>query len=98
MKKIDNISNKLSVSDIAVASGRAYKHHSGKSEVVAFKKDCEANCQRLYERLMDGCWKADLSYRPMRIKNNDGKLREIESPSLVTRIYQHLLLNQSEPV
>lgn len=98
MKKIDNISNKLSVSDIAVACGRAFKHHSGKSEVIAFKKDFEANCQRLYERLMDGCWKADLSYRPMRIKNNDGKLREIESPSLVTRIYQHLLLNLLEPV
>ena len=98
MKRTSNISNNLSISDVEQAARRAFEKHSGNKEVVKFQADFEINCQRLYNALKDGSWKSQLSYRQMEKVNNNGKRRHIDCPSLVTRIYQHLMLNLLEPV
>lgn len=98
MKRITGISSNLSPEDIEKAAWRAFEGHSGKREVTDFIEDFRNRCAKLYEALLDGSWKEFLSYRVLEKVNKNGKERHIDSPSLVTRIYQHLLLNLLEPV
>lgn len=79
------------------AAYRAFRGHSSKRDVKAFKKDFDNRCMSLFLALKDGSWKERLSYRSLVKVNNNGKVRNILSPSLETRIYQHLLLNLLEP-
>lgn len=79
------------------AAYRAFRGHSSKRVVKAFKKDFDNRCMSLFLALKDGSWKERLSYRSLVKVNNNGKVRNILSPSLETRIYQHLLLNLLEP-
>ena len=97
MKRIDNININLSISDMQSAAYRAFRGHSSKRDVKAFKKDFDNRCMSLFLALKDGSWKERLSYRSLVKVNNNGKVRNILSPSLETRIYQHLLLNLLEP-
>lgn len=98
MKRVSNISKNLSVLDLQKAAKRAFVGHGGKKEVMEYKENFDKNCAVLYECLMDGSWKSLLSYKQLEKMNRNGKLRHIDSPSLTTRIYQHLLLNLLEPV
>ena len=78
------------------AAYRAFRGHSSKRDVKAFKKDFDNRCMSLFLALNDGSWKGRLSYRSLVKVNNNGKVRHILCPSLETRIYQHLLLNLLE--
>lgn len=98
MKRISNISCNLSVEDMRKAAKRAFVGHNGKGEVRNFKNDFEENCDFLYDCLMNGEWTNLLEYRQLTKVNRNGKVRQIDSPSLNTRIYQHLLLNLLEPI
>lgn len=98
MKRARNISINLSISDVEQAARRASRGHSGKPDVADFHADFEGNCRKLYGALKDGSWTSLLSYRRMEKVNNNGKRRRIDSPSFVTRVYQHLMLNLLEPV
>ena len=95
--KISNIKDKLNVNDMVKAANRAFIGHSKKREVRRFKRNLDENCDKLYKALMDGTWKNNLRYRQLIKENNNGKVRHIDSPTLITRIYQHLLLNLLEP-
>lgn len=79
------------------AAYRAFRKHGTKRDVKAFKQDFDNRCMSLFLALKDGNWKERLSYRSLVKVNNNGKVRNILSPSLETRIYQHLLLNLIEP-
>ena len=92
MKRITGISSNLSQEDIEKAAWRAFEGHSGKREVTDFIEDFQNRCAKLYDALLGGSWKEFLSYRVLEKVNKNGKERHIDSPSLVTRIYQHLLL------
>lgn len=98
MKKIRVLTKSISAEDIKKAAKRAFKGHRKKPEVKRFAEDLDNNCVRLLHRLEDGTWKDILSYRPLYKTNKNGKRRSIQSPSLETRIYQHLMLNLLEPV
>lgn len=93
MRKLERTYRSLQLSDIESAVNRAFKGHSGKREVIEFKNDYESECKKIYTSLMDGTWKQHLKYRKLVKVNNNGKVRNIESPSLYTRIYQHLFLD-----
>ena len=93
MKRITGISSNLSLDEIEKAAWRAFEGHSGKREVTDFIEDFRNRCAVLYRALVDGSWKGLISYRAMVKVNKNGKERHIDSPTLVTRIYQHLLLN-----
>lgn len=80
------------------AAKRAFRGHSGKPEVKRFKQEMEGNCQKLHRSLQDGTWRDVLSYRKLEKTNNNGKVRHILSPSLETRILQHLMLSLLVPV
>lgn len=98
MKKISNISNSISVNNIIEAAESSFVGHTKKLEVIEFKKDIKKNCEELYERLMNDSWYELLSYRKLVKTNRNNKIRHIDSPSLITRIYQHLLLNLINPI
>ena len=98
MKRISNISINLSISDVEQAARRAFEGHSGDKEVVKFQADFDNHCRWLYNAMKDGSWRTMLAYRSMEKVNNNGKKRHIDCPSLVTRVFQHLMLNLLEPV
>ena len=93
MKKLGKTFKSLNLQDIEAAALRAFRGHSGKREVIKFKNNFGSECNVLYSALQDGSWRQKLSYRKLVKVNNNGKVRNIESPSLYTRIYQHLFLN-----
>ena len=98
MKRVSNISINISISDVEQAARKAFEGHSGKPEVEEFKSDFDKNCIKLYNALKDGSWPEMLAYRQLEKTNNNGKRRHIDCPSLVTRIYQILMMLKLEPV
>lgn len=98
MKKISNISSNITIDDIRTAAMDSFVGHNKKPEVIKFRETFDDSCNLLYEKLMNGTWKELLEYRPFVKINNNNKVRYIESPSLITRIYQHLLLNLLNPI
>lgn len=98
MKKLINIRNALSLSDIKFAANKAMKGHSKKPEVIRFNKKFDRNCNMLYQDLLSGAWKGRIKYIKLtRINPGNGKTRYIDSPSFITRVYQHLFLYLIEP-
>jgi hypothetical protein len=98
MRKIDNLYENISVESIRGAAIHAFKGHSHKREIKKFKKDFDKNCEMLFEDLVTCNWEKHISYRSLVKVNKNGKIRHVESPSLKTRIYQHLLLDILTPV
>ncbi len=89
----DNITEK----DVNLAIDRAIHKHMNKREVISFLDNRPSNCKQLYSALKDGSYINILSYKYLEKTNKNGKDRDISSPTLETRIYQHLLLNLLEP-
>lgn len=98
MKKFYNISKTLSLDDVKRAATESFIGHNKDKNVILFKKNYEDNCNLLYNKLLDGTWKEILAYRQLVKINSNGKVRNIDSPSLETRIYQHLLMNFINPI
>lgn len=98
MKRISDIYDNISVSDFKDAAIRSFEDHQGERAVIAFKKNLDENCYVLYQAFRDGSYIHLLHYRQMEKTNNNGKKRSIDSPDLVTRIYQYIFLNIIEPV
>lgn len=98
MKRISDIYDNISVSDFKDAAIRSFEDHQGERAVIAFKKNLDENCYVLYQAFRDGSYIHLLHYRQMEKINNNGKKRSIDSPDLVTRIYQYIFLNIIEPV
>lgn len=90
----DNITEK----DVNLAIDRAIHKHMNKREVISFLDNRPSNCKQLYSALKDGSYINILSYKYLEKTNKNGKDRNISSPTLETRIYQHLLLNWKETI
>lgn len=96
---IDNYFNKLSQDLLKEAIDRACKGHTKKSEVRRMLKYKDLNAKVLYEALLSNTWTKFIKYREItKINAGNGKVRHIHTPSLTTRIYQHLLLIFLEPL
>ena len=98
MSKVNNIYNSISVDTFKIAAMRAFKNHGSKSEVVKFKLDFDTKCTELYNCFIDGTYIKLLKYRQTQRINNNGKVRNIDGPNLITRTYQHLFLELIEPI
>lgn len=96
MEKLKEIFDGITLEDTESAAYRAFRGHSAKSDVRRFVKEFHYNCNDMFNRLKNGTWREMLSYRSLDKVNNNGKLRHLQSPSLRTRIYQHLFLNKVE--
>ena len=98
MKKNNtNFKSILSPQILEKAIFRACSNHRKKPEVKKMMNKLDYWSDLLYDKLMDGSWKNLINYRDL-IKTNpgNGKVRHIKTPSLVTRVYQHLLLELIE--
>lgn len=92
MEPLDRI--KITLSDVRVACECAASGHSGKSSVREFMDDLDLNAEKLYNWLCNGEWVNHISYRRIVKTNKNGKVRDIDVPDLITRIYQHLFVNK----
>lgn len=94
--QLKSVSNYIDVSldDIREACEAAFKNHSKKNDVVNFNSDFDGNSLKLYEWYLDGTYVSKIKYRKLVKENKNGKVREINSPDLTTRIYQHLVLKR----
>lgn len=88
----------ISLDDIREACEAAFKNHSKKNDVVNFNSDFDGNSLKLYEWYLDGTYVSKIKYRKLVKENKNGKVREINSPDLTTRIYQHLVLVKLGPL
>ena len=80
MKKLVNIRNALSLSDIKFAANKAMKGHSKKPEVIRFKKQFDRNCKMLFQDLLNGDWRKRIRYiQLVRVNPGNGKTRYIDS-------------------
>lgn len=86
------------MNDIREACEAAFKNHSKKNDVVNFNSDFDGNSLKLYEWYLDGTYVSKIKYRKLVKENKNGKVREINSPDLTTRIYQHLVLVKLGPL
>lgn len=99
MKKVRDISSTITKESLAFAAKCAFKHHKKKLQVKIFCSHFDENIEELFNALKDGTWRSFISYRELKRKSKDGKkIRHIKSPSLRTRIYQHLFLNLVYPI
>lgn len=98
MKKATNIFASIDIDTVKRAADRAFEGHTGESEVIRFLEDFDEKCNMLYTSLIDGSYKSILKYRSLSKTNPNGKKRDINSPTLITRIYQHLFLELIEPI
>lgn len=96
---INNYFNKLSQDILKEAIDRACKGHTKKPEVKRMLKYKDLNAKVLYEALLSNTWTKFIKYREItKVNAGNGKVRHIHTPSLTTRIYQHLLLIFLEPL
>lgn len=98
--QLKSVSNYIDISldDIREACEAAFKNHSKKNDVVNFNSDFDGNSLKLYEWYLDGTYVSKIKYRKLVKENKNGKVREINSPDLTTRIYQHLVLVKLGPL
>lgn len=82
----------IDINDVEKGAVKAFEGHNSKPDVKEFKKNLDININVLYNALIDGSYIIFLHYRKLIKINNDGKVRHIDSPSLITRIYQHTFM------
>lgn len=71
--------------------------HRGKDEVVAMLSDKERYRDELYDDLVSGDYIQHITYKPMKKKGKNGKVRNLMSPSLYTRVLQIIWCLQVGP-
>ena len=84
--------------DVMSGAVKAFEGHGCKRDVRLFKENLDKNIDVLYEALKNRSYVMFLNYRKLTKVNNDGKIRHIDSPSLITRIYQHTFILKMLPL
>lgn len=98
MKRFSDIFDSINIDMIKEAVVRASDRHGWKTEVIRFNKSLDANCNMIYNNLLDDGYLSFIKYKKLERVNGNGKVRKIDSPTFVTRIYQHLFLLLIGPV
>ena len=98
MKRFSDIFDSINIDMIKEAVVRASDRHGWKTEVIRFNENLDANCNMIYNNLLDDGYLSFIKYKKLERVNGNGKVRKIDSPTFVTRIYQHLFLLLIGPV
>lgn len=98
MKRFSDIFDSINIDMIKEAVVRASDRHGWKTEVIRFNESLDVNCNMIYNNLLDDGYLSFIKYKKLERVNGNGKVRKIDSPTFVTRIYQHLFLLLIEPV
>ena len=98
MEREQKIYQGITLEDVRDAAYRAFKDHDGEAIVLRFARKFDYNCERIYKSIKNHTYHQDLWYRQLTKINNNGKVRNIDSPSLKTRIFQYIFLNKFEPL
>lgn len=98
MKKFSGIFDSINIDMVKEAVARASDRHEWKTEVIRFNEDLDVNCNMIYDNLLDDGYLSFIKYKKLEKINGNGKVRKIDSPTFITRIYQHLFLLLIEPV
>lgn len=83
--------------DLRQGTLEAIEGHRKNAEVIAFLENMNKNIEELYPSILDGSYVKYISYRRLYKTNNDGKKRNIDSPSFITRIFQHTIMLKLQP-
>ena len=77
---------------------KASKGRSKKPVVVEFRKDLDANCSALADIINQGKVAERVRYLRLKRKNNNGKWRDIDAPTFLTLVLQHVWLLLTKPL
>ena len=77
---------------------KASKGRSKKPAVVEFRKDLDANCNALADIINQGKVAEHVRYLRLKSKNNNGKWRDIDAPTFLTLVLQHVWLLLTKPL
>ena len=77
---------------------KASKGRSKKPVVVEFRKDLDANCSALADIINQGKVAEHVRYLRLKRKNNNGKWRDIDAPTFLTLVLQHVWLLLTKPL
>lgn len=77
---------------------KASKGRSKKPAVVEFRKDLGANCNALADIINQGKVAEHVRYLRLKRKNNNGKWRDIDAPTFLTLVLQHVWLLLTKPL
>lgn len=84
--------------EVERAAHDAVRYHMGKWEIQDFCREWEGNISLILAMLLDGSYVEHITYRKLEKTNRNGKRRQIDSPTLVTRILQYVFINRVRPL
>lgn len=90
--------SKINKGIITQAIHNASKGHKIKKEVREMLEDIDKSDETVLESLKDGSYKNKIAYRQLVKTSSKGKPRNIDSPSLFTRVLQHLFILLIRPI
>ena len=84
--------------EVEQAAKDACKNHMRKETVLDFCRHWEENVSIVLSMIRDGTYVELVRYRKLVKKNKNGKVRDIDSPNLITRILQYVFINRISPL
>lgn len=84
--------------EVERAAFDACRNHNKKKEVPLFYEDWDSNIEMLCMCINNGLYVEVISYHKLYKINKNGKRRDIDSPTLVTRILQYVFINRISPL
>lgn len=81
--------------EVEQAAHDAVRDHLNKATVTEFCRDWEENVTLVFAMIQDDTYVEHVEYRHLKKTNKNGKVRHIDSPTLVTRIMQYVFINRA---
>lgn len=94
----DYMTENVAMQEVEVAAYDACKNHMRKAVVRSFLEDWDENIALLHRQILDGTYVENLHYVQLEKTNKNGKQRKIDSPTLITRIFQYVFINKIRPI
>lgn len=98
MRRISDITGRVTVDDFKVAILDAADGHLSKPEIQEALANISSLAKCLDDIYNDGSYPEKLAYKQIIKVNNNGKVRHIDSPDRDTRIMEHFVINQVWPI
>ena len=81
--------------EVEQAAHDAVRDHLNKATVTEFCREWEENVALVLAMIQDDTYVEHIEYRQLKKTNKNGKVRHIDSPTLVTRILQYVFINRA---